>query len=88
MQKPENLVLNKDWPIDGGKTSASNTQSKSELLITGHEDGQIRFWKVNMNTMTNLARKSFDKVIILSILPTLVFICLKLLLSRSVSRIR
>ncbi|XP_025086835.1 lethal(2) giant larvae protein homolog 1-like isoform X2 [Pomacea canaliculata] len=36
----------REWPISGGKNLARETVSK-DLLITGHEDGTVRFWDVS-----------------------------------------
>ncbi|XP_074094128.1 LLGL domain-containing protein l(2)gl isoform X1 [Cotesia typhae] len=45
----EHLYSNKEWPIDGGillckKPLESDKSNFRELLLTGHEDGTIRFW--------------------------------------------
>ncbi|XP_042198307.1 LLGL scribble cell polarity complex component 2 isoform X2 [Callorhinchus milii] len=34
---------NKPWPINGGKSIASEPPQR-DLLLTGHEDGTVRFW--------------------------------------------
>ena len=36
-------VSPRDWPVWGGKNERSAPTSK-DLLLTGHEDGTIRFW--------------------------------------------
>lgn len=54
------------WPISGGKLSPSNTTLKNSgkkprgksLLITGHEDGSIRFWDSSEVCLTLLAKFS------------------------------
>lgn len=33
----------RDWPITGGK-NLTEPSSKKDLLMTGHEDGSVRFW--------------------------------------------
>ena len=45
------------WPVTGG-TVATNTICAAEvhnLLITGHEDGSVRFWGLTTTVMTPLA---------------------------------
>ncbi|CAI9724364.1 (2) giant larvae homolog 1-like isoform X1 [Octopus vulgaris] len=45
------------WPIDGGKTLASETLTR-DLLLTGHEDGTIRFWDASTTSLTFLYKLS------------------------------
>uniref|UniRef100_A0A1B6CIZ4 Uncharacterized protein n=1 Tax=Clastoptera arizonana TaxID=38151 RepID=A0A1B6CIZ4_9HEMI len=33
-----------DWPINGGIVKNKDLSPKCELLLTGHEDGSVRFW--------------------------------------------
>lgn len=42
------------WPVTGGEISAAGDSSHN-LLITGHEDGSVRFWGLHGITMTPLA---------------------------------
>lgn len=47
------LYSNRSWPIDGGKLLCSKgAQTKRELLLTGHEDGTVRFWDASGVTLT------------------------------------
>uniref|UniRef100_A0A0B7B5H3 Lethal giant larvae homologue 2 domain-containing protein n=1 Tax=Arion vulgaris TaxID=1028688 RepID=A0A0B7B5H3_9EUPU len=42
--KSQNKSFSKrDWPINGGKNLATSPVTK-DLLLTGHEDGTVRFW--------------------------------------------
>ncbi|XP_057332677.1 lethal(2) giant larvae protein homolog 1-like isoform X2 [Microplitis mediator] len=55
----EHLYSNKEWPIDGGillcKKSPDDDKTKSrEFLLTGHEDGTIRFWDASDVALTPL----------------------------------
>lgn len=53
------LYSNRSWPIDGGKLLCSKgIQLKRELLLTGHEDGTIRFWDASGVTLTPLYKFS------------------------------
>ncbi|KAI8501279.1 Lethal(2) giant larvae protein 1, partial [Branchiostoma belcheri] len=36
----------REWPIDGGSV-LSETPTSKDLLLTGHEDGSVRFWDVS-----------------------------------------
>lgn len=38
------------WPIDGGQ-ALNGDDSGSELLVTGHQDGSIRFWDVSHTSL-------------------------------------
>ncbi|XP_019760944.2 lethal(2) giant larvae protein homolog 1 isoform X1 [Dendroctonus ponderosae] len=47
------LYSDRPWPIDGGKLlCAKGTTPKRELLLTGHEDGTVRFWDAGGVTLT------------------------------------
>lgn len=44
------LMVFQEWPINGGKLSEGEEESKErkrELLLTGHEDGTVRFWNAS-----------------------------------------
>ena len=63
-QNESEKLESKAWPISGGVHEQKSDQ-KSELIISGHEDGQVRFWQVSMTRMNSLLRiqtsKVFDK---------------------------
>ncbi|XP_030755265.1 lethal(2) giant larvae protein isoform X2 [Sitophilus oryzae] len=47
------LYSEREWPIDGGKLLCSKgAQPRRELLLTGHEDGTVRFWDAGGVTLT------------------------------------
>ncbi|CAB3253756.1 unnamed protein product [Arctia plantaginis] len=52
-QQSENLYSESQWPISGGYTDTPET-SERQLLLTGHEDGSVRFWDVTGVAMTPL----------------------------------
>lgn len=37
----------KAWPIEGGHTDSFSAKHKRDLLITGHEDGTVKFWDIS-----------------------------------------
>jgi syntaxin-binding protein 5 len=74
LYKVGTMYMNKDaqkgfsagpWPVDGGR-DGSETCAYSEMLITGHADGSIRFWDASSTCMQSLYRiktaKFFEKV--------------------------
>ncbi|XP_046855432.1 lethal(2) giant larvae protein homolog 1-like isoform X2 [Xenia sp. Carnegie-2017] len=42
-----------DWPITGGRSLLSKN-NKHDILITGHEDGSVKFWDVSSLNMSPL----------------------------------
>ncbi|CAL7951264.1 unnamed protein product [Xylocopa violacea] len=54
----------KDWPISGGEWSSSSC-SYSEIILTGHADGSIKFWDASAGTLQVLYKlktaKLFEK---------------------------
>ncbi|XP_070527899.1 lethal(2) giant larvae protein homolog 1 isoform X4 [Cardiocondyla obscurior] len=55
----EHLYSDKPWPIDGGnilcqKPANPDKPKNKELLLTGHEDGTVRFWNVSDVALTPL----------------------------------
>ncbi|KAJ8934155.1 hypothetical protein NQ318_012851, partial [Aromia moschata] len=47
------LYSNRAWPINGGQLLCSKgAMPKRELLLTGHEDGTVRFWDAGGVTLT------------------------------------
>ena len=43
-----------EWPVYGGVDSGTESCSYTELVITGHADGSIRFWDASSTTMQSL----------------------------------
>ncbi|XP_044758533.1 lethal(2) giant larvae protein isoform X2 [Coccinella septempunctata] len=54
------LYSNKPWPIDGGDLlhPKENDRPRRELLLTGHEDGTVRFWNAGGVTLTPIYKFS------------------------------
>ncbi|XP_020295148.1 lethal(2) giant larvae protein homolog 1 isoform X2 [Pseudomyrmex gracilis] len=55
----EHLYSDKSWPIDGGnilcqKPANPDKPKSKELLLTGHEDGSVRFWNASDVALTPL----------------------------------
>lgn len=55
----EHLYSDKPWPIDGGiilcqKPANPDKPRGKELLLTGHEDGTVRFWNASDVALTPL----------------------------------
>lgn len=53
----EHLYSDKSWPIDGGillneNDDDDNNKNNRELLLTGHEDGTVRFWNASNVALT------------------------------------
>lgn len=49
------LYSHKEWPINGGSLLCSKGEEVlRELLLTGHEDGTIRFWDAGSVSLTPL----------------------------------
>lgn len=54
-----NLYSEKTWPIDGGGLLCSKgNKPRRELLLTGHEDGTVRFWNAGGVTLTPMYKFS------------------------------
>ncbi|XP_074039294.1 LLGL domain-containing protein l(2)gl isoform X1 [Leptinotarsa decemlineata] len=53
------LYSTRRWPVDGGKLLCSKgLEPKRELLLTGHEDGTVRFWDAGGVTLTPIYKFS------------------------------
>ncbi|XP_063973490.1 syntaxin-binding protein 5 isoform X5 [Diachasmimorpha longicaudata] len=54
----------KEWPVSGGEWS-SNSSSYSEIILTGHADGSIKFWDASAGSLQVLYKlktaKLFEK---------------------------
>lgn len=53
------LYSDRAWPIDGGKLLCSKGSTpRRELLLTGHEDGTVRFWDAGSVNLTPIYKFS------------------------------
>ncbi|XP_072932199.1 lethal(2) giant larvae protein homolog 1 isoform X2 [Epargyreus clarus] len=52
-QQTENVYSESQWPISGGCVEPTEAAER-QLLLTGHEDGSVRFWDVTGVAMTPL----------------------------------
>ncbi|CAH2980453.1 unnamed protein product [Chilo suppressalis] len=52
-KQTENVYSECPWPISGGQVESSDVTAR-QVLLTGHEDGSVRFWDVSGVTMTAL----------------------------------
>jgi lethal(2) giant larvae protein len=46
-------VTNREWPVDGGK--ATEAKNNLDVLISGHEDGSVKFWSSSGVAMSLMA---------------------------------
>ncbi|XP_050561055.1 lethal(2) giant larvae protein isoform X4 [Spodoptera frugiperda] len=53
-QQSENVYSESAWPISGGCVEGEGAVAERQLLLTGHEDGSVRFWDVSGVAMTPL----------------------------------
>lgn len=56
-QQTANLYSDAAWPISGGtvdEETSTEEEGGRQLLLTGHEDGSVRFWDVTGVAMTPL----------------------------------
>ncbi|XP_077980343.1 lethal(2) giant larvae protein homolog 1-like [Glandiceps talaboti] len=51
----------REWPIAGGKNLSEEPQSK-DLLMTGHEDGSVRFWDASSLSLKLLYKLNTSSV--------------------------
>ncbi|XP_051157410.1 syntaxin-binding protein 5 [Leptopilina boulardi] len=51
----------KDWPICGGEWKP-NSSSYSEIILTGHADGSIKFWDASAGTLQVLYKLKISKL--------------------------
>ncbi|XP_073945065.1 LOW QUALITY PROTEIN: LLGL domain-containing protein l(2)gl [Choristoneura fumiferana] len=52
-QQTENIYSEAAWPISGGEVGGE-ARAERRVLLTGHEDGSVRFWDVSGVAMTPL----------------------------------
>ncbi|XP_003217256.1 LLGL scribble cell polarity complex component 2 isoform X1 [Anolis carolinensis] len=57
----QNQFSNMPWPIDGGTSKAPDPPQR-DLLLTGHEDGTVRFWNASGVCLNLLYKLSTVKV--------------------------
>jgi len=50
-----------EWPINGGLDNGTESCSYTELVITGHADGSVRFWDASSTTMQSLYKVKTSK---------------------------
>ena len=58
---PNDLYSDKEWPMGGGQclpptTAPPDAKVDKDLLLTGHEDGSVRFWNVTNISITIINR--------------------------------
>ncbi|XP_037918908.1 syntaxin-binding protein 5 isoform X6 [Hermetia illucens] len=51
----------REWPISGGEWSPASC-SYSEIVITGHQDGSIKFWDASAGTLQILYKLKTSKI--------------------------
>ena len=51
----------REWPINGGLDTGTESCSYTELVITGHADGSVRFWDASSTTMQALYKIKTSK---------------------------
>ncbi|XP_063381588.1 syntaxin-binding protein 5 isoform X2 [Cydia fagiglandana] len=51
----------KEWPINGGEWAPASC-SYSEIILTGHQDGSIKFWDASAGTLQILYKLKCSKV--------------------------
>ncbi|XP_044734719.1 lethal(2) giant larvae protein homolog 1 isoform X2 [Chrysoperla carnea] len=56
--KSQRVYSDREWPINGGFIHETQSEDKRELLLTGHEDGTIRFWDASGVALTPLYKYS------------------------------
>lgn len=57
------LYSNRSWPINGGKLLCGKSIGpRRELLLTGHEDGTVRFWDAGSTTLTPMYKFSTSQL--------------------------
>lgn len=59
------LYSNRPWSIDGGNLLCSKgIDARREILLTGHEDGTVRFWDAGNVTLTPIYKFSTSQYFI------------------------
>ena len=52
----------RDWPVSGGEEWGRPASSHTELLVTGHADGSLRFWDCTNTNMKHIYRLRTQKL--------------------------
>jgi len=60
MLAPSVKISSRSWPINGGLSEAQNVDPSATklLLLTGHEDGSVRFWDASTAALRQVAKFS------------------------------
>ncbi|CAG0920819.1 unnamed protein product, partial [Notodromas monacha] len=53
-EKQSEGLSTKEWPVNGGKTIGDIVEEEGTVLVTGHEDGTVRFWDAGRVAMCPL----------------------------------
>ena len=56
----------KEWPITGGQVTGNESVGGRDILVTGHEDGSVRFWNASSVAMEHLYTLMTSKLFLLS----------------------
>ncbi|CAG2163640.1 unnamed protein product, partial [Oppiella nova] len=56
----------KEWPINGGQSASKSVNTGRDLLVTGHEDGSVRFWDSSSVSLQHLYTLMTNKLFLLS----------------------
>ncbi|KAL3875892.1 hypothetical protein ACJMK2_033799 [Sinanodonta woodiana] len=51
----------REWPINGGKVTSTKSSSK-DLILTGHEDGSVRFWDASAMSLCLLFKLNTSSI--------------------------
>nr|CAB3266682.1 syntaxin-binding protein 5-like [Phallusia mammillata] len=55
----------KMWPLNGGEDNNTDSKAESNVIVTGHVDGSIRFWEAKLGYMFSIYKlrtlKLFEK---------------------------
>lgn len=54
-------VSDREWPVSGGEWSPASC-SYSEIIVTGHQDGSIKFWDSSAGTLQVLYKLKTAKI--------------------------
>lgn len=49
-----NYIIHQSWPINGGYLKEDESVQRLDLLISGHEDGSVRFWNAGTSALSLL----------------------------------